>query len=284
MLAYVELIRPFNCIMAGIAVFVGALLASPFALSLPTGLIYTLVSAVLIAAAGNAINDYADVEIDKINRRDRPIPSGRVRKELALYVAIALFAAGIALGSLVNHTVAAIAVLNTALLVAYSFYFKHVLLVGNVVISFLVGSTFLFGGAAMGNLTAPFFLAVISMFANLGRELVKKIEDEVGDRWYVLKKIISSFKSPVRFGEREMRFSAAVCMAITIMLSPLPYMTKVMKLPYLELVTVADAIFFVCLFRLISGKKKIEELRDISRLIKVGMFVALVAFLVGAFV
>ncbi len=284
MLAYVELIRPFNCVMAGIAVFVGALIASQFALTLPTGLVYTIFSAVLIAAAGNAINDYADVEIDRINRRDRPIPSGRVRKEFALYVAIVLFATGIALSSLVNHTVTAIAILNTALLVSYSFYFKHVLLVGNVIISFLVGSTFLFGGAAMNNLQAPFFLAVISTFANLGRELVKKIEDEVGDRWYVLKKIVSSFKTPVRFGEREMRFSAAICMAITIMLSPLPYMTRVMKLPYLELVAVADAVFFVCLFRLIRGKKKIEELRDISRLIKVGMLVALAAFLAGVFV
>ena len=47
--------------------------------------------------AGMALNDYADREVDAVERPGRPIPSGRVTPEFALGLAAALTAAGAAL-------------------------------------------------------------------------------------------------------------------------------------------------------------------------------------------
>lgn len=50
--------------------------------------------------AGMALNDYADRELDRHERPDRPIPSGRVPAPLALTMASTLTAAGVALAGL----------------------------------------------------------------------------------------------------------------------------------------------------------------------------------------
>lgn len=68
--------RPLNAVTAGLAAIVACLIATdtiiPEAL-----LLFAVVT--LVTAAGNVINDYFDVEIDRVNRPDRPIPSGQVR-------------------------------------------------------------------------------------------------------------------------------------------------------------------------------------------------------------
>src|SRR5690349_9556087 len=54
-------------------------------------------SSSLMYLAGMALNDYADRDIDAVERPSRPIPSGRVSPELALGVAGALTAGSLAL-------------------------------------------------------------------------------------------------------------------------------------------------------------------------------------------
>jgi len=55
------------------------------------------VSSVCLYAAGMALNDYADADLDASERPERPIPSGRVSRAAALATAGALTAAGITL-------------------------------------------------------------------------------------------------------------------------------------------------------------------------------------------
>lgn len=50
-------------------------------------------------AAGMALNDFADADLDRIERPERPIPSGRVSSGKALGVATALTAGGLAAAS-----------------------------------------------------------------------------------------------------------------------------------------------------------------------------------------
>lgn len=54
------------------------------------------VSSVLLYSAGMALNDYADRELDAVERPERPIPSGRVSARRALALAGALTLAGVA--------------------------------------------------------------------------------------------------------------------------------------------------------------------------------------------
>jgi 4-hydroxybenzoate polyprenyltransferase len=57
-------------------------------------------SSVCLYWAGMALNDYADREVDAVERPTRPIPSGRVRPGVALGVATGLTAAGLGLAGL----------------------------------------------------------------------------------------------------------------------------------------------------------------------------------------
>ena len=75
-----EILRPINDIMGSLTVIIG-ILNTRFDIDLSI-LILNLILGVLtyffIAGAGNVINDYYDIEIDKINRPERPIPRGSI--------------------------------------------------------------------------------------------------------------------------------------------------------------------------------------------------------------
>ena len=52
-------------------------------------------SSCLLYLGGMALNDYADRDVDAVERPQRPIPSGRVKPDFALRLAQALTAAGV---------------------------------------------------------------------------------------------------------------------------------------------------------------------------------------------
>jgi 4-hydroxybenzoate polyprenyltransferase len=54
-------------------------------------------SSACLYAAGMALNDYADAELDAVERPERPIPSGRITRDTALTVGAGLTAAGVVL-------------------------------------------------------------------------------------------------------------------------------------------------------------------------------------------
>lgn len=60
------------------------------------------VASALLYSAGMALNDWADAELDAVERPERPIPSGRVRRSAALAVAAGLTCAGVAVAALAD--------------------------------------------------------------------------------------------------------------------------------------------------------------------------------------
>ncbi|NMB78739.1 MAG: UbiA family prenyltransferase, partial [Methanomicrobiales archaeon] len=84
----IRITRPVNSFAAGIAAIVAYYIAS--GMIIPEVLLL-LAIVFLVTAAGNVINDYFDVEIDRVNRPDRPIPSGLVTLSAARAFAVILF-------------------------------------------------------------------------------------------------------------------------------------------------------------------------------------------------
>ena len=178
---YLQIIRPVNALVAGIAVLLGVLVAGVEV----TPITFLLVLAVLcITGAGNAINDYFDREIDAINRPLRPIPSGAVSIRGAAVFSAILFLCGITCAALVHPFCFGFACINSLLLVTYAARLKGVPLAGNFVVSYLAGSIFLFGGAAGGvdGILLNLPLAGIVFFPMTAREILKDAEDIEGDR------------------------------------------------------------------------------------------------------
>jgi len=172
MFAWIEITRPSVWVLSGFAVLVGALLGGilpPF--SLP---FFAAIGAVmLITAGGNALNDYYDKEIDRVNKPERPIPSGRISDVEARLFGFALIVLGILFAAFTNVYMLAFALLNSIILVAYNAKIKRTVL-GHPLDSWLAASTYLFGSLLTGGITAAvWILFAMSFLSNLGREIVK---------------------------------------------------------------------------------------------------------------
>ncbi|MCH6560455.1 UbiA family prenyltransferase, partial [candidate division KSB1 bacterium] len=90
--SYFLLIRPINIFIGALTIWVGASLSGAI---YPLGkVVLACVSGSLIMAGGNVINDYFDVEIDRVNKPLRPLPSNAVRLSSVSGFAIILFALG----------------------------------------------------------------------------------------------------------------------------------------------------------------------------------------------
>lgn len=272
---FLELIRYGNCAMAGLAGVLGAAIAYS---AVPGEVIWMpliFAAVFLITGAGNAINDYFDASIDAINRPDRPIPSGRIKRDSAFIFSIALFAAGIIISYFIGSSFIPffIAVFNSSLLYLYAFSLKRKVFVGNISVSYLSGSTFLFGGAAYGIEGIRFTLVLffLSMLATLARELVKSIEDMEGD------KKDGAVTLPIKIGERPAAYAACGFGLLVVLLSPLPYFMELFNEYYLFVVGIAD-IFFLYAMALVLKKNPSAS----SRYFKVAMFFALLAFIAGS--
>lgn len=294
MFPYVTLMRPVNAFMSVIAVLIGGLLVAGnnptlFSNLYPLG--FALLAVFLITGAGNAINDYIDVESDKLNKPKRPIPSGRISRRKALAFSVVLFAIGILFTLFINWACILIAVINSILLVVYSYSLQDKILLGNIVIGYLVGSTFLFGGAALGNLLLPGLLMLLAGLSTISREIVKDLEDIEGDRKNFLKRLTSGVKMRLsRFvGKKEAglalekgraKAAAGIFMLLAIIISPLPYTLGILGFTYLVILVPTDLVFLSSIIILAKGKGK-KKFSRTSRIIKIGMLLALIAFIFG---
>jgi len=277
---FLELMRYRNCAMAGLAAVIGggiaysASSAAPGEMSEIILLIPVFITVFLITGAGNAINDYFDAGIDAVNRPDRPIPSGRLKKEAAYRFSIILFAGGVLAAYFIGSIPFFIAIFNSFLLYLYAFSLKRKVFVGNLSVSYLTGSTFLFGGAAYGlkGIEATSVLFFLSLLATLAREIVKAIEDMEGDM------LDGAVTLPIRIGERPCAYIASAVGLLAVMLSPLPYITGLFKYPYLLVVGIADIVFLFAVFLILKKNPSAS-----SKYFKAAMFFALVAFITGSF-
>jgi geranylgeranylglycerol-phosphate geranylgeranyltransferase len=263
-----ELTRPGNAVAAGGLTFVGAFVAGGLSAPAPTA--FAVVATVLATGGGNAINDYFDREIDAINRPDRPIPRGAVSPRGALLFSGLLFAVAVGLTLLLPLFAVAIALINLVALVAYTELFKGLPGVGNALVAYLTGSTFLYGGAAVeGNLSPVVVLFALAASATMAREVVKDVEDAVGDREEGLRTL------PIVLGRRRALAVAAAFVVAAVVASPAPYLLGTFGLPYLVVLAPALAVMLGATYL------AFESPAVGQRWLKVSMFAAAVAFVVG---
>ena len=278
--AEVELVRPLNCMLAGLAVLIGFFIIGESVVNFTwtsnefVRAALAFAAAVLITGAGNAINDYFDRDIDKVNCPKRPIPSGRVKPSTALNISLAMFALGILLVILINWECVIVAALNTFILISYAARLKRVGIAGNIAIGYLVGSAFIFGGLVIGELQVASILAAIAVLATVGRELIKDIEDMKGDR---ANKIVTI---PLRYGTRKAAALATAFIAAAIGLAPLPRILNIFGSVYLWVATVSIVVFIAAAAMILRAQDKATA-ANASLACKVAMGIGLLAFLVA---
>jgi len=269
--ACLELTRPGNAVAAGLLTFTGAFVAGGVS-DAPWAVFAAAVATITATGGGNAINDYFDREIDAINRPDRPIPRGDISARGALWFSLALFGIAIVAALTLPLIAIGIAVFNFLALVAYTELFKGLPGVGNVLVGYLTGSTFLFGGAAVGEPLGAVALFGLAAVATLTREIVKDVEDIDGDREEGLRTL------PIVIGRRRALTVGLVAMIGAVAASVWPYYAGTFGVVYLAVVIPADAIMLWATVRAF-GDPSVGQ-----RWIKRGMLLAAVAFVAGRLV
>lgn len=262
-----EITRPTNAAVGAFGAAVGGYVGG----SLDAAVAVAAVVTAFGTGAGNAVNDYYDADIDALNRPERPIPSGRISRRGAVILSAALFAAAVTLTVAVLPAVAVgIGVVNLLVLILYSSRLKRLPLVGNVAVAYLAGSAFLFGGAAAGGVEYTVVLFALAGLVNLGREVVKDVEDVEGDAAEGARTL------PVVYGERPALALGSVAVFAAVALSPAPYFVfDGFGAPYLVAVAVADAVL------LEATRRCWKSPSSGQKLLKAAMFVALAAFVAG---
>lgn len=282
MKAYLELMRYKNCIMAAVAATLGVFIAYGIVLAATPGIAFPLkdtvlvfLTVLLVTGAGNAINDYCDVNIDRINKPSRPIPSGRVSVQAARNFSLILFATACSCAFLINKPCGQIALFNSILLIYYARTLKRTVFFGNLAVGYLTGSTFLFGGAVFydkGGISGVFVLFLLATLATLAREIVKDIEDMDGDSKDGARTL------PIAIGARNAAWIASLIGSIAVLASPLPYIDGMMGIRYLYIVIIADLLFALAVYRIMVK----DDPKGSSAMFKLAMVFALISFLAGA--
>ena len=264
---YLKIIRPLNGLMSVFAVWIGALIAgAPF---VPNHYaILGFASVFLISGGGMAINDFFDAEIDKLNRPDRPVASGKISRRTALVYSCVLLVIGGIAAYFISMDTFIVAVIASGLLVTYAAQLKKTILIGNLIISGLVAITFVFGGIIYNNYSAVLPLALLAFLSNTGREIYKTIDDALGDRKYNVNSLA------IKIGVTNARIAANAFLVVAIIFSFVPYFLGLLGVTYLFFVILAD-IMFLC--------ASVAPVKYSSKLIKIAMFVALVAFFFGVY-
>ncbi len=266
---YLKLIRPSVCLLSIFGLIVGLLLVGiPFELW-----ILPVLGIFLFSASGNTINDFFDFEIDKINKPERPLPSGKISKKITIGFYLSLALVGLVISFFVSLNFFILALLNSILIFMYSRKFKKTLL-GNPVDSWLACSVFLAPVLISGGLTelltsTTTILAIIAFFGNYGREILKDVEDIKGD------KIIRARTLPIVFGEFKATILGKILMIVGSVFLFLPFFFKGFGLIYLVL---AILCFFICLSIL-----TVRDVKVAQKLIKVVMFLVIFSFLTSLF-
>ena len=206
--SYIKIVRPLNVISGATAILFSALIVE-YKGSIDLVLLPMLV-VVFFTIGANVLNDYYDFEVDKINRPDRAIITGEVPRVHALYISIFSFIIGILIALQLNQLSQLISIgISFPLLVFYNAKLKNYPLIGNVVVAFILGLSFIYAGSVFNNIEPLMVPAFLAFGLTLIREIVKDIADIKGDQ------AINSKTLPIIWGKKK---SIKLCAFLSLIL------------------------------------------------------------------
>ncbi len=271
---YITLARPVNFIITALSIFVSCILAGGTQSQI-LPMIFASLGGALIGSGGMVINDILDIEIDRINKPDRPLPSGAVARYDALMFFGALTGFGLIMSAYTTRSAFIIAFFAVPVIVLYSKVLKGTPLLGNITVGALTGLAFIFGGATVGNIRQALMPALFAFLINVGREIVKDMEDVEGDS----KNNARTF--PVKYGMKNAGIIATTFLVIVIGSTFIPFFCGLYGLKYF--ITVNFGVNLVLVYLIISLWKdqSVKNLNRISNILKWDMLVGLIAIYLG---
>lgn len=267
--------RPLTTLTGALAVVLGGYVAGTgewFNVAL------AVLSTILISSSANAWNDLLDIEIDRINQPQRPLPSGQVSMRNARIFSFTLAVLSLLIAALISLPAFLIALTANALLYLYSWRLKSTILLGNFIVALVSATSAIYGGVAAGNAGPSLWLFAIIFVAILGREVLKTMADYDGDLNESVRTISTAW------GRRVARVFFYILVGATLFMMLLPYLLEVYRpiYGYIILLGVFPVILYI-VYR-VSGERSGAQLERMSQLMKYDFLIWFAAVILGAYV
>jgi geranylgeranylglycerol-phosphate geranylgeranyltransferase len=271
-----DLLKPELPLAAGICVVAGELLALGHVPSIEVAVLGFL-TGFFVSGSAMVSNDYFDLEVDRVNRPERPLPSGRVTVPELVVLTCALTLCGLVTSMLLSPLLLCVAVASWIIAFLYNWKYKESGFPGNLMVSYSVAVTFIFGGFAVGE---PFsgvvwIFGAIAFTFDLGEEIANGAMDMEGDAK-------RSVKSLARSRGRNFALrSSSMLFAVVVALSFLPYAAGWLNKLYLAIVVPTDLMVSYLAFKLLRSQTQ-EEGRRRTRQLYLTMVLFVLAFMVSS--
>lgn len=271
----IQLFRPDLSLAAGICVVVGEMVAlghfpqfSDIILGFAVG--FFISSSTLI------LNDYFDLETDKINAPNRPLPSGMIKSRLVIFLSIITALIGLLAAFFISFTALVVAIIFWIIGFLYNWKLKRTGLLGNLLVSSSVAITFIFGAIVVGNPwnVVVWIFSAIAFFIDLGEEIAADALDMEGD------KKINSQSLALKYGQNNALKISAFIFAVVVLISIIPFVMGWLGITYLVMIIIMNVIIIFSTFKLLKSPI-MDEKRKYARFIYLGATLGLVAFIIG---
>jgi geranylgeranylglycerol-phosphate geranylgeranyltransferase len=313
--AWIRISRPLIVFISVFGASVGALNVTIADISVNDGVslntmafTLTLASAALLSAGLMIHNDYTDLESDRVNRPQKPIPSGLISPLTAKWTGMALMGASVlvafsttlptppsSMGPLAYGGLNLPCGILTLIIVLSGIFYnargKYTGIWGHVIVAFGVGAIPLWGAWAVRSGTwtdlkmiIPLAAAIFAM--EIGREIMVCIGDIHGDQ------AAGFLTTPVRLGRKLSMYLVLLFYTMFIPLYPIPFLgildfPKVFGIAYLIGATLFLIILYVTwlnVMRVMRGgnEKKIWHSFELN--IRTGTRIGVVLFQILLFV
>jgi geranylgeranylglycerol-phosphate geranylgeranyltransferase len=233
------------------------------------------ITGALVTAGANAINDLFDIEIDRINRPNRPLPSGTLEQKDAKRMWFAMSFIAIGINFFINPFALLIVIFAVALLYWYSARLKKTILIGNLVVGSMTGMAFIYGGAVIGSINRAIIPALFAFLINLARELIKDVEDIKGDREE------QAFTLPVRYGVKKTLALSSTLLILLIGITIVVGSSAIYNQSFFYIVLVADLLMLASIAMMWNNYSP-ASLRRISITLKICMAIGLISIITGS--
>lgn len=260
-----------------------------------------VISTIMIAAAGNIINDYFDVRADRINKPEKVIIGVHVKRRVAIVSHWALNFVAFCIAIYLSYIMKSfwylfIHLLTINLLWFYSMYLKRKFLSGNIIIAALTGMVPILVGFYFHQVLEfsngeqpithyPFDqylgenyilwlaagLATFAFILNLAREIVKDMEDVEGD------KKLNASTLPITIGYSKTKIIVAFVLLCSVLCSLIVWnvFDHLSALPMMPIL--ACAVLVTVCFILLPFAKEKKDYKRINHLIKLSMVFGLLS-------
>lgn len=268
-----KLSRPMSTLTGVLAVVLGGYVAGTGAW-LDIGL--AALATLLVSAAANAWNDYQDIEIDRINQPQRPLPSGMVSLRTAKIFSFVLAALSLVIAAFISLPALAIAGACNIILYLYSIRLKSTVLLGNITVALVSATSPIFGGVAAGNVYPSLWLGAIIFAGILGREVLKTLADYEGDLAQHCQTISTVW------GRRPARIVFFALLGATAIIMLAPYVLGGYEPIYAWIVGLGVIPIAIYVIVLVTWERTGPQLERLSQLLKWDFLVWFAAVLLGA--